>query len=218
MKISSLRALTVLFPLIAAGAALFAGCASPTSSSDEPVAEVDQALSAEQCEYFEADGKVQICHHTSSTTHPYTILKLSDQACINAHANDPGDYIAVNDPTCQGGGCLPLNAPCDATLPCCDGLSCQDGTCQSSAPPEPTCPCAGSPSWDNALTLPADECGTDYGATLDLYYDNYHGEAILYASNSSCEAGILNGDQVTHVGLSPAEFNICYAQLAARCP
>ncbi|WP_438039049.1 calcium-binding EGF-like domain-containing protein [Sorangium sp. So ce128] len=57
------------------------------------------------------------------------MLKISEQACTNAHALHAGDYVAVNDPTCQGGGCLPENAPCDATLPCCDGFHCQSGTC-----------------------------------------------------------------------------------------
>ena len=38
-------------------------------------------------------------------------------------------HIAVGDPQCQGGGCLPEIAPCDATLPCCDGLQCTNGVC-----------------------------------------------------------------------------------------
>ena len=109
--------------------ALLAGCAE-APAEHEKLGEHQGALTAEQCEYFDVNGKVQICHKTSSTTKPYTILKISEQACINAHTQHPDDYIAINDPTCQGGGCLPKNAPCDPTLPCCDGLTCQNGVCK----------------------------------------------------------------------------------------
>ena len=91
------------------------------------------ALTAEQCAYFDVNGKTQVCHATSSAHHPYTILKVSEAACVDAHANHADDYVAVDDPTCQGLGCLPADAPCDATVPCCDGLSCTNGTCV--APP-----------------------------------------------------------------------------------
>ena len=87
------------------------------------------ALTGEQCAYFDVNGKTQICHATGSAHHPYTILKVSEAACVNAHANHAGDYVAVGNPTCQGLGCLPANAPCDPAVPCCDGLSCTNGTC-----------------------------------------------------------------------------------------
>ena len=68
--------------------------------------------------------KVTICHHTGSASHPYTIIKTSEQGCVSGHAGHSGDYITSTDPssptydpTCQGGGCLPVNAPCDATDP-----------------------------------------------------------------------------------------------------
>lgn len=111
---------------------LSAGCATTEQQpleDDEHVGATEQALTPEQCNYFAVNGKVQICHRTASTTKPYTVLKISEQACVNAHALHAGDYVAVNDPNCQGGGCLPENAPCDPTLPCCDGFSCTNGTC-----------------------------------------------------------------------------------------
>jgi len=88
-----------------------------------------QALTSEQCDYFDVSGKVQICHASGSVNHPYTILKVSEHVCASAHAGHTSDYLAVDDPTCGGGGCLPVGAPCDATLPCCDGSSCTAGTC-----------------------------------------------------------------------------------------
>jgi hypothetical protein len=97
----------------------------------------EQALTAEQCDYFDVNGQVQICHATGSVKYPYTILKLSDNACASAHANHVRDYVAINDPTCGGGGCLPVGAPCDATLPCCDGSSCTAGTCIADPPALP---------------------------------------------------------------------------------
>lgn len=118
----------------AATALLLAGCsvdAEPAEQHDhsEVVGESQDALSAAQCSYYAVDGKVQICHRTGSATHPYSILKISQSACTNAHALHAGDYVAVNDPDCQGDGCLPEGAPCDVTVPCCEGFSCTAGTC-----------------------------------------------------------------------------------------
>ncbi|WP_232379855.1 FG-GAP-like repeat-containing protein [Polyangium fumosum] len=135
---SSLSYLTVP----ALSALLLVGCASADPSEadsqegGEAVGEAHDALTAAQCNYFDVNGKVQICHKTGSTTHPYTIIRVSEQACINAHSGHNGDYVTsldpsspLFDPTCSGLGCLPVNAPCDATVPCCDGLTCQSGTC-----------------------------------------------------------------------------------------
>ncbi|MDI1436799.1 FG-GAP-like repeat-containing protein [Polyangium sorediatum] len=135
---SSLSYLTVP----ALSALLLVGCASADPSEadsqegGEAVGEAHDALTAEQCNYFDVNGKVQICHKTGSTTHPYTIIRVSEQACINAHSGHNGDYVTsldpsspLFDPTCGGLGCLSVNAPCDATVPCCDGLTCQSGTC-----------------------------------------------------------------------------------------
>ncbi|WP_437721100.1 FG-GAP-like repeat-containing protein [Sorangium sp. So ce861] len=121
---------------------LVASCTSAGPSAadgdhdDEAVGEAHDALTPEQCNYFDVNGTVQICHKTSSATKPYTIIRVSEQACINAHSGHAGDYVTSldpsspsYDPTCGGQGCLAVNAPCDATVPCCDGLTCQSGTC-----------------------------------------------------------------------------------------
>ena len=141
-RFTSHRSLSTLVALLGMSSlALLGSACSTTDTSDGSDAEhlgaADQHLTAEQCSYFEVNGKTQICHYTGSANHPYTILKTSEQGCINGHSGHAQDYIAVGDPTCQGGGCLPVMAPCDATLPCCDGLVCQDGTC--------TDPCASGP-------------------------------------------------------------------------
>lgn len=124
--------------LPAFAALLFAGCSEPQTDEGDALASVRQNLTAEQCDYFDVNGKVQICHHTSSATKPYTILRVSEQACVNAHSAHEGDYVTstdpsspLYDPTCNGQGCLPEGAPCDATLGCCDGLVCDAGTCKA---------------------------------------------------------------------------------------
>lgn len=128
MKNTDYIKLASMFPVVCSGViSLAAGCS--VAGPGERVGAAESALTEAQCEYFDVNGTVRICHKTNSTTHPYTVLQISEQACINAHAQHAGDYVAVGDPTCQGGGCLPVNAPCDATLPCCDGLTCQNGTC-----------------------------------------------------------------------------------------
>jgi cysteine-rich repeat protein len=54
---------------------------------------------------------------------------VSEHACVEAHSHHARDYIAVNDPTCQGLGCLPEDAPCDPLVPCCGGGVCTNGVC-----------------------------------------------------------------------------------------
>ncbi len=111
---------------VALPALLLAGCATSdpsTTESEEEVGSDHEALTAEQCAYFDVNGKNQICHHTSSVNKPYTIIKTNEAGCISGHAGHDGDYITSTDPnsptydpTCSGGGCLPSGAPCDATL------------------------------------------------------------------------------------------------------
>lgn len=86
------------------------------------------ALTEEQCLYFAVDGKTAICHAIGSPQKPFVALEVPAQACFQ-HAGHPSDYVAFGDPECQGGGCLPASAPCDATLPCCEGLTCNSGIC-----------------------------------------------------------------------------------------
>ncbi|MFT3771535.1 MAG: FG-GAP-like repeat-containing protein [Minicystis sp.] len=147
MRTLSRNRYAALAPLAALGLfALGAGC---STAPTEAVGEADEHLTAAQCSYFDVNGKDTICHYTGSAAHPYTILKTSEPGCINGHAGHSHDYIAVNDPTCQGGGCLPTDAPCDATLPCCTG-SCVNGTCVD--------PCAADPC-ENGGTCNADGAG-----------------------------------------------------------
>jgi hypothetical protein len=126
--------------VLTAGAALAlaAGCSTgaPTAPG-EIVGTAEEHLDDAQCVYFDVNGKDTICHYTGSATHPYTLIKISDPGCINGHAGHAKDYITsldktspLYDPTCGGGACLPTSAPCDATLPCCEGSLCIDGTCK----------------------------------------------------------------------------------------
>ncbi|AUX34867.1 MULTISPECIES: EGF domain-containing protein [Sorangium] len=121
---------------------LVASCTSAGPSAadgdhdDEAVGEAHDALTPEQCNYFDVNGTVQLCHKTGSATKPYTIIRVNEQACINAHSAHAQDYVTsldpsspLYDPTCGGQGCLAVSAPCDPTVPCCDGLTCQSGTC-----------------------------------------------------------------------------------------
>jgi hypothetical protein len=106
------------------------------------VPSVTQALTPEQCNYFQLNDKVFICHHTQSPKNPFVNVLVSVDACIEGHAGHPLDFIdSVNpsalpfDPLCQGNGCLGGGAPCDVTLPCCEGLSCTSfGLCDIAPP------------------------------------------------------------------------------------
>lgn len=108
-------------------------------------------------------------------SHPFTLIKISDQACSNGHAGHAEDYItsldpasSLFDPTCNGQGCLPTAAPCDGTLDCCSG-SCLSGTCVDPCEPNPcqnggscaasgsshTCTCTGGFTGTNCEIPPA---------------------------------------------------------------
>ena len=119
MKRSLLAALPVML--------LSVSCAE-TSPDDEPAASVASALSAAQCEFFEVGGKVTICHATGGPGSPVKQIRIASAACQNAHADHPGDFIAVSG-SCGPGTCLAELTPCDQTLPCCDGLTCDQGLC-----------------------------------------------------------------------------------------
>lgn len=112
-------------------AALLLSASGCTSGSDPGgVRSATSALNAEQCDYFAVNGRTRVCHATGSTRNPYVIINVATNACASGHANHPRDYIAVDDPDCSGQGCLPADAPCDSTLPCCAGATCLNGTCQ----------------------------------------------------------------------------------------
>lgn len=122
------RASWTMFGVMLGGCAPTYGADAP---SDEDARGTTSALTADQCMYYASSGATQICHYTGAARHPFTVLRTSEAACVNAHANHDHDYVAVGDPTCSGGGCLPESAPCDAFLPCCDGFACSNGTCKS---------------------------------------------------------------------------------------
>lgn len=173
---------------ILAAAALAACAAEPTTDRGS------SALTAEQCNYFAQDGRTTICHATSSAAHPFAKIRVATQACVNAHANHAGDFVAVDD-DCGADACLAEGAPCDATLACCDGTSCIAGTCAAPPPPPGVCPCfttaevvadiertharGGSPTCnacdvDGVLSTVGESCfvrngvGSDFAYLLDL--------------------------------------------------
>ncbi|MBC7976442.1 MAG: hypothetical protein H7138_15835 [Myxococcales bacterium] len=167
-------------------ALLVAAC----SSARAPAPEVDEdsaELSAAQCDFFDVRGKVRICHATGSSKHPFTVLNISDNACINAHANHPGDYVAVGDPTCQGGGCLPAGAPADPTLPCCTGLTVVGGIC--------TDLCAGVTCTASDSCHDAGTCDAATGTCSDPVKTDGTacGDGDACSTGDTCTAGVCSG-------------------------
>ena len=227
-----MRTLTHTFTLAALLAAACGGAGDPPAGAKR------SALTGDQCNYFDANGTVRICHKTSSTAHPYTVLNISDNACINAHAGHADDYVAVNDPSCQGGGCLPAGAPVDSTLPCCEGLVANDGVCEVA---QVGCPCADDPTWQAALAGTLETggpclgnpwtpgpCGSVYtagevsswafstagGATLQFAGGSEGGESFCYVRVTN--PGDCGGyNFAIHHYLSAAQAAICQADVAA---
>ncbi|HRI63698.1 MAG TPA: hypothetical protein PK156_05655 [Polyangium sp.] len=147
---STFNKLASTFMLVAAtlGVGNVIGCSVDENiQGDEVLGEADLALTADQCEYFDVNGSVQICHELGNGK--FKILRVNEQACVNAFSGFPNDYVTstdpaspLYDPTCQGNGCLPTSAPCDATVPCCDGAACTNGVCAAAADPCAPNPCA----------------------------------------------------------------------------
>lgn len=104
---------------------LASGCGSAESTASSV-----QDLTAAQCSYFAEGAKVTICHKTSATKKPYQSLSVSLTSC-SSHVDHYGDYVAYNDPTCNGQGCFPEGAPFDGTVDCCEGLEPVDGVCKA---------------------------------------------------------------------------------------
>jgi hypothetical protein len=132
---------------------LMGGCAgSAAPPQGEQLGEASQHLDEAQCIYFDVNGRDTICHRTGSASHPFTLIRISDNACVAGHAAHAEDYITsldpsspLFDPTCNGQGCLPAAAPCDGTLDCCTG-TCENGTCVDAQPAEPLIGCHDAPA------------------------------------------------------------------------
>ncbi|MFS8068067.1 MAG: calcium-binding EGF-like domain-containing protein [Byssovorax sp.] len=184
-QLNSLRPLGLLVSLLGlSGFALLGAACSGDGSPDEHVDSDEAALTGAQCSYFDVNGKNQICHHTGSASHPYTIIKTSEEGCINGHAGHAHDYITSTDPTsptydptCQGGGCLPVGAPTDATLGCCDGLVDQGGTCVD---PCAVQPCENGGACAASGTSYTCSCAPGYsGTNCEINIDESSGRPAL---------------------------------------
>ncbi|MDB4931170.1 MAG: Thiamin-phosphate pyrophosphorylase [Myxococcaceae bacterium] len=124
-------------------ALLNAGC----SGADAPGTAVSN-LTADQCNFFDENGKVTVCHATGSARNPITVIRVSTSACVNAHSGHAGDRIAP-DGDCGPTACLPATAPYDGTVRCCDGLAiraahCVDLCANVACPASDQCHAAGT--------------------------------------------------------------------------
>lgn len=210
--------------MVAAIAALGLGCSEVETTdvqNEGSVAAAEQALTEEQCDYFDVNGSVQICHELGNGS--FKILRVNEQGCINAHSDHGADYVTstdpaspLYDPTCNGQGCLPVAAPCDETLPCCEGSACVNGVCE--AVNTATCPCTDDGGYAAAVALFAEttvSCHTDYvfGSRSDLY-------VVAGFNQGRCAAGadyLYTGPHGFHYSnvLTEEETAACRADLRA---
>jgi len=155
------------------------------------------AITPEQCSFFASDEKVTICHATGSSRNPFVILRISTNACTEGHADHAADFVSVGDPTCRGAGCLPESAPCDATVPCCDGLACSQGSCVRAVVAPTISPTSGARGTSFTITDPQGRVEAD---SIALFYKPGQDPA-----NDGVEAEnvTISGDGTTLTGLVP---------------
>jgi cysteine-rich repeat protein len=205
---------------------------STVTPSEPQLDDQESALTEEQCEYFDVNGKVSICHATKSTKNPYVLLKVSESACIKAHTDHEGDYVSVNDPTCQGLGCLPLNAPCDPLVPCCGGGVCTNGVCTNLCAgvvcgPSDSCHDAGTCNPQTGICSdPVKEDGAqcndgDSCTQTDVCSSGVcGGDAFSCPSPPApddCHVGVCNGDGSCALANAPDGQNCCGILPSDRC-
>ena len=185
--------------LAAFGLALSAGCAG-----DEPLTGAGhEALTAQQCSYFAQDDRVTICHRTGSARKPYTIIRTSSAGCAAGHSGHDGDYVSSSDPasplydpTCSGQGCLPVGAPSDASIECCDGLEPVGGTCTDI----------------NECTTGTDNCSADASCTNTVgsftcaCNAGFEGDGIACADINECVTGADNCSDNAACSNTPGSF------------
>jgi cysteine-rich repeat protein len=210
---------------------LVVACSTPRAP-DPASNEAISALTADQCDYFDVNGRVRICHATSSSMHPFTVLNISDDACINAHANHPGDYVAVGDPTCQGGGCLPVGAPSDPTLPCCEGLVARGGVCTdlcagvtcgalgachtAGTCDQATGTCSNPTAADGTTCNDGNSCSSGDTCTAGVCGGTPFSCPSPEAPDD-CHVGVCNGDGTCSVGNAPDGATCCGLIAAGHC-
>lgn len=89
-------ALTTLFVLLCGIAGTSARHDEATSTSRHHGA-IASGLTAEECNSFSIGGKVFICHATQSAQIPHVLLRVSVEACVEAHADHPDDFVLLDE-------------------------------------------------------------------------------------------------------------------------
>ena len=63
-------------------------------ASARPSAAPAPLVTAEECQLFAVDDKVEICHATGSAVKPYQQQSVSVSACISGHGGHLEDFVA----------------------------------------------------------------------------------------------------------------------------
>jgi hypothetical protein len=86
------------------------------------------SLTAAECTAASSEGKVVVCHATSSKKNPYVAVDVNVQGCINGHAKHEGDFVAATDEECDAPSCAGVGQSCKDNSDCCDGMMCNPST------------------------------------------------------------------------------------------
>ncbi len=135
----------------------------------DDVSVVTTALTEEDCNAANINGKVSICHETASNTNTYVLINVSTNACVKAHSDHGGDFISAE------GTCPPKDlGQCDTA---CKAQVCPDGTTTDSCRADYT-PCCTGPGGGGG----EGEGGGGGGCTMTNC-----GERVYCASANGCD-------------------------------
>lgn len=167
---------------------LFPGCdVAPEPVDAEVYSSASAALSAAECQDAAENGRVSICHATSSSTNPYTLITVATQACLNGHTGHADDVLpdidgsccALEDRDCEGRCFGTAELDCAGTCNGAAELDCA-GTCNGTAQPDCAGTCNGTAEFDCA--------GTCNGSAEDVDVVYYTTQSGIFRWTSSSAA------------------------------
>ena len=203
--------------LLVVSSFLLPACDDASNTPDErSQGTVRAALTVADCVPSTPNGKVVICHATSSAANPFKRISISVNACLNAHVNHAGDEAPDCAGVCGGSATVDCAGVCNgsAAVDCegvCGGTAVVGGEGACCQPSELDCAgiCGGSAviGGAGACCQPseldcAEICNGGAAAVDDVYFTTNGG--VFYWSSDTGSITPLSSYPSYAIAISPA--------------